>query len=345
MREPDGCATDHGVPRWARRRGALVGAMTAWLALLLLEPVAYTVDLHPAWPSWLGLVVVAATFLGCGLVAVGVVTALAALTVARTGGTSDRLTTTVVVTGLAGLGCWSFRQLFMVIAELAATREELARLAVERERERFSRDLHDLLGHTLSLIVVKAQAVRRLAPRDAAAAAQHGADIETIGRRALREVRQAVDGYRGGRLDAELDRAREALAAAGIALVVDESPVAGPLPPDVDALFGWVVREGATNVLRHSGAGRCVIAWSRHSGAALLEITDDGGAAEAEIDGEIDGAPGHGGNGLAGVRERVTAAGGRCVAGRVSSGFRVSVDVPVPPPDSPLAPAPARAAR
>jgi two-component system sensor histidine kinase DesK len=239
----------------------------------------------------------------------------------------------VIVTLLSGLGCWSFRRLFAVIAELAATREELARVAVERERERFSRDLHDLLGHTLSVIVVKAQAVRRLATRDGEAAAQHGADIETIGRRALSEVRQAVDGYRGTGLAAELERGGQALAATGIAMTLDQPPSSERLPADVDALFGWVVREGLTNVVRHSGAHHCVLTWSRDAHTARIEIVDDG-------KGLAGNQSGHDGNGLSGLGKRVSVAGGRLEAGRAEDGFRLSVEVPVTEPAPQLKPMP-----
>lgn len=390
MSAQERCATEQGMPRWVRSRGALLGAMAVWLPLLLAEPAAQVAGLRPAWPSWLGLAVAAAAFLGCGvvgstprrtargahplgtallvvlavttlllvsrsadsaalfsllviaavvvldgrpgLVAVGVVTALSAVTVWAAGGTAGRLSGTVVVTALSGLGSWTFRRLFAVIAELAATREALARVAVEQERERFSRDLHDLLGHTLSVVVVKAQAVRRLAARDAGAAAQHGADIEVIGRRALSEVRQAVAGYRGTGLAAELDRAVGALAAAGITATVTGAPASGALPDEVDELFGWVVREGSTNVIRHSGARRCVVTCSQAAGTARIAIADDGRGVAAAGTAATGAAAGPRGNGLAGLRERVGAAGGRLVSGPSDSGFDLSVEVPVPQP-------------
>jgi two-component system sensor histidine kinase DesK len=259
-----------------------------------------------------------------GLLAVQVVTAAAGVVVAAADGSADRVAGSILITALSGLGCWSFRRLFAVIAELNRTREELARVAVARERERFSRDLHDLLGHTLSVIVVKAQAVRRLATVDGEAAAAHGADIEAVGRRALTEIRQAVAGYRGTGLAAELDRARTALAAAGIAATVSVPEPGTTLPPEVDELFGWVVREGVTNVVRHSGARRCVVTWSRDGGTARLEVTDDGSGPPDPLPAD-DGD----GNGLAGLRDRVAVASGRLVAGPAGDGFGLSVEVPV----------------
>jgi two-component system sensor histidine kinase DesK len=263
-----------------------------------------------------------------GFAAVAAVTLLAAAVVGVAGGTSAQVVATTVTTGLSGLGCWSFRRLFFVIAELARTRETLAQLAVAQERERFSRDLHDLLGHTLSVVVVKAQAVRRLAPLDAEAAAEHAADIETIGRRALVEVRQSVDGYRGTGLAIELDRARSALLAAGITGRTTGDPDrARPVPPDVDALFGWVVREGVTNVIRHSGARTCVVAWTHDAREARLEITDDGRGPAPDRALPISGLPT--GGGLAGLTDRVAAGGGRLEAGPTGDGFRLVVTVPV----------------
>jgi two-component system sensor histidine kinase DesK len=211
-------------------------------------------------------------------------------------------------------------RLIAVIGALRETRGELAAAAVAEERLRFSRDLHDLLGHTLSVMVVKAQAVRRVVERNPAVAAEQAADIETVGRQALKEVREAVTGYRGRGLVAELDAARTALADATIEATVRR---AGPsLPPEADALLGWAVREGVTNVIRHSGARRCEID-VRHDGAvATVEICDDG------TGGEPAGTAGHG---LRGLTERMAAVGGMLTAGRrMDGGFRLTASVPLP---------------
>ncbi|MEU1314418.1 histidine kinase [Streptomyces tibetensis] len=165
------------------------------------------------------------------------------------------------------------------VRELRAAREELAHRAVEKERLRFSRDLHDLLGHTMSVIVVKSEAARRLAGRDLDAALAQITDIEAVGRQALTEIREAVSGYRQGSLAAELDRAHSVLTAAGITLVVSRS---GPPPgPQTEALLGWVVREAVTNVVRHSGAGRCEITLAGGGERVRLTVSDDGGGAVA----------------------------------------------------------------
>lgn len=223
-------------------------------------------------------------------------------------------------TFMSGLMTSALLGLAETVRELRETRQELARSAVEQERLRFSRDLHDLLGHTLSVVVVKAEAVRRLAPRDLGAALAQAADIETVGRQALAEVREAVTGYRAGSLASELDRARSALAAGGIEAVVRQS--GPPLDPRTEALLGWVVREGVTNAVRHSRAEHCVIEVRGTAEQVVLEITDDGRGAAA-------GRP-PGGTGLTGLAERLAAAGGTLEAGpREEGGFRVTVRLPV----------------
>ncbi|MFD8820718.1 sensor histidine kinase, partial [Streptomyces sp. NPDC059627] len=160
------------------------------------------------------------------------------------------------------------------VRELRAAREQLAHQAVEKERLRFSRDLHDLLGHTMSVIVVKSEAARRLAPRDMDAALAQITDIESVGRQALTEIREAVTGYREGSLGTELDRARSVLDAAGVEPVVGRS--GAPLAPQTEALLGWVVREAVTNVVRHSGASRCEITVDGNAERVRLNLTHHG---------------------------------------------------------------------
>ncbi|MGN9790971.1 sensor histidine kinase [Streptomyces sp. OZ13] len=209
------------------------------------------------------------------------------------------------------------------VAELRAAREELARSAVEQERLRFSRDLHDLLGHTLSVIVVKAEAARRLGERDMRAALTQMTDIEAVGRQALTEIREAVTGYREGSLTAELARARDTLTTAGIAPLVRLS---GPLlEPEAETLLGWVVRESVTNVVRHSGASRCEIALTGAADHARLTVTDDGRGPRPST-----APPGSPGSGLRGLSERLAAAGGTLESGPAPrGGFRVTAEVPV----------------
>ncbi|MFE5662597.1 sensor histidine kinase [Streptomyces niveus] len=217
------------------------------------------------------------------------------------------------------------------VVELHSTRQELARSAVEEERLRFSRDLHDLLGHTLSVIVVKSEAARRLAPRDMDAALEQVTDIESVGRQALREIREAVTGYRDSSLSTELDRARSALTAAGIEPVVRQS--GPPLGPRTEALLGWVVREAMTNAVRHSGATRCEITVHGAPEQVRLVITDDGrGVRSAPAGGTGGEGTGGRGTGLRGLTERLAAAGGSLEAGPAPrGGFRVTAVLPVDP--------------
>ncbi|MFE0190614.1 histidine kinase [Streptomyces sp. NPDC058989] len=230
-------------------------------------------------------------------------------------------------TFLSGMVTATVLSLFDTIQELNATRQELARSAVEKERLRFSRDLHDLLGHTLSVVVVKAEAVRRLAPRDLDAALAQATDIEAVGRQALTEIREAVTGYREGSLATELDRARSALEAAGIDPVVRQA--GPPLPPQTGALLGWVVREGVTNTVRHSGATRCEIDVHADEERVRLTVTDDGR-------GPVGASGPIGGTGLKGLTERLAAAGGTLHSGPDGRrGFRVTAELPVGTADMP----------
>ncbi|MGY0486841.1 sensor histidine kinase [Streptomyces sp. WG-D5] len=204
------------------------------------------------------------------------------------------------------------------VRELRAAREELARRAVAEERLRFSRDLHDLLGHTLSVIVVKSEAARRLAPRSLDAALEQVSDIEAVGRQALTEIREAVTGYREGSLALELDRARSALTAAVIEPVVTQS--GPPLSARTEALLGWVVREAVTNAVRHSAATRCAISVEGTEEWVRLRVADDGVGVVGEV---------RGGTGLKGLAERLAAAGGSLRVGAgARGGFEVCAELP-----------------
>jgi two-component system, NarL family, sensor histidine kinase DesK len=200
--------------------------------------------------------------------------------------------------------------------ELAQTRAELAQLAAETERSRIARDLHDLLGHSLTTITVKAGLARSIGTADPARALREIAEVEVLARSSLADVRAAVSGYRDVTLSGELASGRELLRAAGI--TADLPRATDVVDPAHHELFGWVVREGLTNVVRHAHAGSCAVRLS----TARIEITDDGaGPATAEA---------AGGNGLAGLRERVAAAGGMVEAGPVRPrGWRLAVCLPL----------------
>jgi two-component system, NarL family, sensor histidine kinase DesK len=246
--------------------------------------------------------------------ALAAITALAAGTIALTDPDSVAfwgVTSLVFGTGALWLMVGG---LMRANAALREARAELAEMAVAEERLRFARDLHDILGHDLSLIALKAELAGKLLPDRTDQAAAEVGEIRDLTRSALSQVREAVDGYRRPSLGRELAGAKVALEAAGIELRVH-----GPdssLDPDVESVLAWAFREAATNAIRHSGA--------RHA-----EITVRDGTLEIADDGR--GAPiaGPGGNGLTGLRERVQSIGGTVEAGAgPSGGFRLTVRVP-----------------
>src|SRR5215203_840300 len=219
-----------------------------------------------------------------------------------------------------GLWATAFVRQVAAVAELGAAREELARLAVNEERLRFARDLHDLLGHSLSLITLKSELAGRLLPAAPEKAATEVHDIEGVARQALREVREAVAGYRRPTLDEELAGASEMLEAAGIACRIDNE--AGVLPNAVGAVLAWAVREGTTNVIRHSRAGHCRIVLARDGEEIYAEITDDGQGSQR-------GAEDASGSGLSGLTERVATFAGRVEVGSLpDGGYRLRVGLP-----------------
>jgi len=191
---------------------------------------------------------------------------------------------------------------------LADARAELAQLAAENERIRIARDLHDLLGHSLTTITVKAGLARRLGATDPARALSQITEVEELCRQALADVRTAVSGYRDVTLAGELARGRELLRASGIA--ADLPTATDVVDPEHQELFGWTVREGLTNVVRHARARSCAVRLS----ASAIEIVDDG-VGEPMLS---SGTPL--GNGLSGLRERVAAVGGSVDAGPMRAG-------------------------
>jgi two-component system, NarL family, sensor histidine kinase DesK len=218
-----------------------------------------------------------------------------------------------------GAGAMAVRQLSISVGQLHLAREELARLAVAEERLRFSRDLHDLLGHAMSMVVLKSELAGRLLPMAPERARAEVGDVEVAAREALRQVRDAVAGYRQPTLRAELAAAPEVLNAAGIGVRIDDS--AGGLAVAVDTLLAWAVREGVTNVVRHSRASVCTIRTSADHGLARIEITNNGRGA----------APSHAsGSGLAGLAERAIAINGCMRAGPLlEGGFALLGEAPV----------------
>jgi two-component system sensor histidine kinase DesK len=218
-----------------------------------------------------------------------------------------------VTAALVTLSMWLWRWLWWTIRDAHDSKEAKARLAVAEERLRFARDLHDLLGHSLSVITLKSELAAKLAVKDADRAALEMADVRRLVADALTEVQDAVDGYQTLDLDEELAGVRAALEAAGARCTVEAS--AGGLSPAARALLAWAVREGGTNVLKHSAATRCA-------------ITIDGGVLEMRNDGVREPAA-EAGSGLRGLAERLATAGGSLSAAPAPGGeFLLRAAVP-----------------
>lgn len=262
-----------------------------------------------------------------------------------------------------------FGQMAQKNSKLRRSQEEVEHLAQVAERERIGRDLHDLLGHTLSLITLKSELAGKLFDRDPEAARREVGEIERISRRALVEVREAVSGYRASGLAAEVERAAGSLRSAGVECerrIDGEALEAARRDPKVEGALAFVVREAVTNVIRHAGATRCEIrlriaAEGRDGDAGTGERIDKGRERDGGWRHGVDGVSGTGGRGpreqrdiasdevlglvitddgrgggagdgfgLTGMRERVTALGGRLHRSE-DGGTRITVSLPRPP--------------
>jgi two-component system sensor histidine kinase DesK len=232
----------------------------------------------------------------------------------------------LLVRGL-GLDMIGISRLGTALRILHDTRRELARLKVEEERARMARDLHDLLGQTLSLITLKSELARHLITEDPERCEQELADIEHVARKSLRDVREAVAGYRQPRLESELEGASQLLYAAGIEPRITLPTFA--LVPEISAVLAWTVREGVTNVIRHSSAQCCTITLLQEHNTVRLDVINDV-RQEQFVDGNT---ATRSGVGLSGLRERVNTLGGRMVAGPVlvagKEHFHMQVTLPL----------------
>jgi two-component system, NarL family, sensor histidine kinase DesK len=217
----------------------------------------------------------------------------------------------VVIVGLGNVVAAAERRRHVFVRRAQEEVEEMAKLA---ERERIARDLHDVLGHTLSVIALKSELAAKLSTIDPERAVQEIREVELVSRTALSEVRAAVEGYRGHGLRGELKSAADALGAAGVTLAADVEPVT--LPPKHETVLALAVREAVTNVVRHAHATVCRISVKEHDGRVVLRVEDNG----------VGGVPREG-NGLAGMRERVTAIGGTLTLDG-GSGLHLTVTVP-----------------
>ncbi|WP_377273158.1 sensor histidine kinase [Peterkaempfera sp. SMS 1(5)a] len=228
--------------------------------------------------------------------------------------------TEAVMTVFTALAVFGFSEIVTANRALLDARAEVARLASDAERNRIARDLHDLLGHSLTVIAVKSGLARRLAEKDSPRAVEEITAVEVLSRQALADVRAAVSGYREVTLAGELAHARELLRAAGV--VADLPTTTEAVAPAQQELFGWILREGVTNVVRHARASRCTVRLS----ASSVEVVDDGTGAAAPR-----------GNGLSGLTERVATAGGTVEAGpALPRGWRLRVTLGGDRPRGPL---------
>jgi two-component system sensor histidine kinase DesK len=206
-------------------------------------------------------------------------------------------------------------------ARLRVAQEQIEQLATVAERERIARDLHDVLGHTLSLIVLKSELASKLASRDPERAAREIRDVEQVARKALAEVRETVRGYRAS-LTTELDQSRAILAAAGVLAEIDAQPIR--LGRDAEEALALALREAVTNVVRHAHASVCRIRLRTHAtGAATLIVEDDGRATRATL-----AAPE--GHGLRGMRERIEARSGTVTRSLAHQGHGLRLELRLP---------------
>lgn len=208
--------------------------------------------------------------------------------------------------------------MFHVVQELREARAELAKAAVGEERQRFARDLHDVLGHSLQALALRAEVAERYLDRDRGRVRKELAEIQRVARASVQDVREVVRGHRAVSLRSELEGMSAVLRAAGIACAPPEIPP--DLPAHVAEPLGWVAREAVTNVLRHSDAAWCRMAVRVEPGSVHLEITNDGARSRSTRTE---------GTGLPGLAERITAVGGTFHAGPDGAGsFRVVATVP-----------------
>lgn len=213
---------------------------------------------------------------------------------------------------LGGLATLGVRKSVRDTIELSETRKQLEEMAASQERQRIARDLHDLLGHALTTVIVKAELASKLASRDPERAAREMNEVAELARQGLADVRSTVSGYRSVNLVTELATAREVLRSAGINY--DIPTAADVVPPEHRELFGWALREGITNAVRHSGAQFVAVKLTPTS----IEVADNGRGYEGGV----------GGNGLNGLRERAAAVDGTVTADNLEAGgFSLKVEV------------------
>ncbi len=219
------------------------------------------------------------------------------------------------LTALVGITNLHFAQRMRANKKLLRAQEEIEHLAKVAERERIARDLHDVLGHTLSVIALKSELAGKLIERDPERAGKEIGEVEQISRQALADVRDAIRGYRAKGLAAELAYAKTTLETAGLAVQCDAATTV-QLPAMQESVLALAVREAVTNVVRHAHAKTCRLRIEQQNGSCQLEIQDDGlGCSSSE------------GNGLRGMRERVEMLGGTLVR-ETKAGTKLTIMLP-----------------
>ena len=294
---------------WESERVRLIGIAAYFAFTLTLFP---SLGAIACW-TWVYVACVAGMVVARTAVNVGIILSLGllqliAFTVA---GTIEDYWFIALVTVSIGIMMSAFARQIDALRRLRHAQSEIARLAVVDERARFSRDMHDVLGHSLTVVTVKSELARRLITVDPGRAADELEDIERLSRSALADLRAAVAGYREMSLSTELAAAQAGLAAADIQAHLPRNGEA--VEPDLRELFGWVLREGVTNVIRHSGSRNCWVT----VGPDHLEIEDDGRGPVPDPAlvpapfGAVDASSAirTGGSGLAGLRVRAAQAG------------------------------------
>jgi signal transduction histidine kinase len=231
---------------------------------------------------------------------------------------------------VAGLVVYGLSRLPSLVKQLETARSELAELAVSQERLRFARDLHDLLGFSLSAITLKVELARKLIGQQTERALRELAEILGIAREALTDVRAVASSYRELSLADEIESARSVLAAAGVAATIEAGHP--ELSPRSRTVLATVLREGVTNLLRHSEATHCTITISSAGGVVSIDIVNDG--APAEVDAER-------GSGLTNLATRAASIGGSLLAQASADGtYRLHAEVPAEPASEEPAPGP-----
>ncbi|MGO4536422.1 sensor histidine kinase [Leifsonia sp. 2MCAF36] len=300
---------------WEPERVRLIGLAAYFALTLALFPLVGTVA---CW-TWVYVACAAGMVVARTVVSLTIIggLGLVQLVVFTVAGTLENDWYISLVTVSIGVMMSAFARQIDALRRLRSAQSEIARLAVVDERARFSRDMHDVLGHSLTVVTVKSELARRLIPVDQERAADEIADIERLSRSALADLRAAVAGYREMSLSTELAAAQAGLAAADIQAHLPRNGEA--VDADLRELFGWVLREGVTNVIRHSGSRNCWVT----VGSDSLDIEDDGrgpGPSPAVVEAPLGATDVASvirttGSGLAGLTVRAAEVGARVAVG------------------------------